>query len=104
MASLIITTMIYLWTLTFPITISIIKSIDILVSVSKKAPDASSYPHIRHPSEPQRLNLSHEWLLHTNKFYINSLLVEGYNPIIINPFILLMNGEPSYGISVSFTE
>ncbi|CAF1060950.1 unnamed protein product [Rotaria sordida] len=42
------------------VTISIIASADVLASISTKAPDPLFYPHMPHPSQPQRLNLSHE--------------------------------------------
>ncbi|CAF3888213.1 unnamed protein product [Rotaria sordida] len=58
--SIIITTMIYLRLLTFLVTISIIGSADVLTSISTKAPDPLFYPYMPHPSQPQRLNLSHE--------------------------------------------
>ncbi|CAF1243393.1 unnamed protein product [Rotaria sordida] len=38
----------------------IIASADVLASISTKAPDPLFYPHMPHPSQPQRLNLSHE--------------------------------------------
>ncbi|CAF1164164.1 unnamed protein product [Didymodactylos carnosus] len=41
---------------------------------------------------------------HYIQINFNSLLGEGYNPIIIHPFVLLMNDESPYCILLSFTE
>ncbi|CAF0872104.1 unnamed protein product [Rotaria sordida] len=96
--------MILLRSLTLLITISSVTSIDVLVPISTTTPSSSFYPYIAHPRQPQRLSLPQKRPLHTNKFYTNPLLGPGNNPIITHPFVLFMNLESPYGISISCTE
>ena len=86
------------------VTISVIKSLNVLVPISTDIPDSSFYPYVAHPRSSQRLSLPNKQPLHTNKFYTNPLLGSGNNPIITHPFVLMMKLEPPYGISVSCTE
>jgi endo-1,3(4)-beta-glucanase len=86
------------------ITISIVASVDVLLPISTRPPDASFYPNIVHPRQPQRLGLPNKRALHTNKFYTNPLLGPGDNPIITHPFVILMNTASPYGVSISSTE
>ncbi|CAF3698040.1 unnamed protein product [Rotaria sp. Silwood1] len=96
--------MFLLRSLTILIAISTVISIDVLVPISTTRPDSTFYPNIVHPRQPQRLKLSQKRPLHTNKFYTNPLLGPGSNPIITHPFVLFMNLESPYGISISCTE
>ncbi|CAF0913646.1 unnamed protein product [Adineta steineri] len=96
--------MILVWSLTLLTTLSITSSIDVLVPIGTQAPDASFYPRITHPRQPQRLNLANKKPLHTNKFYTNPILGSGENPILAHPYVLLMNPTAPFGASISCTE
>jgi endo-1,3(4)-beta-glucanase len=96
--------MFLLWSIPLLIKISTVKTVDVLVPISTIAPNSSFYPYIVHPRPPQRLNLSTKQALHTNKFYINSLLGQGTNPMLVHPYILLINPSSPYGVSISCTE
>ena len=102
--SSIVITMISLWSLTLLTTFSLSSSIDVLVPISTQKPDSAFYPNIVHPRQPQRLSLPAKQPLHTNKFYTNPILGTGENPILANPFVILMNPSSPFGVSVSLTE
>lgn len=85
--------------------LSEITCMDVLVPLSKMTPDPILYHHIIHPRQPQRLNLTKQFPLHTNKFYINAILgSNGDNPLLTHPYIILMNKDLPYGVSISLTE
>ena len=86
------------------IAVSVVSSVDVLLPFSTVAPDSSFYSNVVHPRQPQRLNLGSKRALHTNKFYTNAILGTGENPVITHPFVLLLNKDAPYGISISLTE
>jgi len=88
----------------FLLPIRSVQSTDVLVPISILPPNASFYPNIIHPRLPQRLNLANKQPVHTNKFYTNALLGQGNNPMLVHPYILLMNATAPYGVSISCTE
>ncbi|CAF0928792.1 unnamed protein product [Adineta ricciae] len=96
--------MVLAWCLTLLATISLSTSIDVLVPISTQKPDTSLYTNIVHPRQPQRLNLASKRPLHTNKFYTNPILGSGENPIIAQPYVLLVNPSSPFGVSISCTE
>jgi endo-1,3(4)-beta-glucanase len=102
--SIMIGSMFLLWGIPLLFKISIVTGVDVLVPISTIPPNSSFYPNIVHPRPPQRLSLTTKQPLHTNKFYINSLLGQGTNPMLVQPYILLMNPSSPYGISISCTE
>ncbi|UJR31943.1 hypothetical protein I4U23_019416 [Adineta vaga] len=97
-------TMILAWTLTLLTIVSLSTSIDVLLPISTTKPDSTFYPNVVHPRQPQRLNLGNKQALHTNKFYTNPILGSGENPILVHPFVLLMNPSSPFGVSISCTE
>ncbi|CAF3308077.1 unnamed protein product [Rotaria sp. Silwood2] len=91
--------------LVLTIVFSKVVCIDVLVPLSKSVPDHTFYPYIIHPRQPQRLNLTKRSPLHTNKFYSNAILgANGDNPLLTHPYVILMNKDSPYGVSISFTE
>ena len=96
--------MLLLWCLPLLIKLRTVISVDVLVPISTTAPNSSFYPNIVHPRPPQRVNLSKKQAIHTNKFYTNPLLGQGNNPMLVHPYILIMNPAAPYGVSVSCTE
>jgi endo-1,3(4)-beta-glucanase len=99
-----ITTILLLWSIPLLIQFNTVTTVDVLVPISTIAPNASFYPNIVHPRPPQRLNLTTKRALHTNKYYINPLLGQGNNPMLVHPYILEMNPAAPYGVSISCTE
>ncbi|CAF3500167.1 unnamed protein product [Rotaria socialis] len=80
-------------------------SIDVLVPLSTNVPDSTLYPHVIHPRQPKRLNLSIHAPLHTNKFYSNAILGDyGNNPLLTHPYVISMSKDSPYGVSISLTE
>lgn len=102
--SIMIASMLLLWSIPLLIKIVAITSIDVLVPISTITPNSSFYQNIIHPRPPQRLNLPNKQALHTNKFYTNPLLGQGNNPMLVHPYILLMNPSAPHGVSISCTE
>ena len=102
--SMMIATLLLLWSLPLLIKIRTVTPIDVLVPISTLAPNTSFYPNIVHPRPPQRVNLTNKQAIHTNKFYMNPLLGQGNNPMLVHPYILLMNPSTPFGVSVSCTE
>lgn len=86
------------------ITVNVVASVDVLLPISTVAPDSSFYANIVHPRQPSRLNLGPKRALHTNKFYTNAILGTGENPVITHPYVLLLNKDAPYGLSISLTE
>ena len=86
------------------IAVSVVASVDVLLPLSTVAPDSSFYTNIVHPRQPSRLNLGPKRALHTNKFYTNAILGTGENPVITHPYVLLLNKDAPYGLSISLTE
>lgn len=103
-ATSIFTTMISLWSLTLFTTLRISTCVDVLVPIGTQKPDSAFYQNVVHPRLPQRLSLPGKQPLHTNKFYTNPILGTGENPILVNPFVLLMNPSSPFGVSISLTE
>lgn len=102
--AIMITSMFFIWSLPLLMQVDTVRSTDVLVPLSTVTPNASFYPNIVHPRLPQRLNLTTKQPIHTNKFYTNALLGEGNNPMLVHPYILLMNPIAPYGVSISCTE
>lgn len=102
--STMIASLLLLWSLPFLIEIHMVTSVDVLVPISTIPPNASFYPNIVHPRPPQRVNLASKQAIHTNKFYMNPMLGQGNNPMLVHPYILLMNPTTPFGVSVSCTE
>lgn len=97
-------TILLIWSIPLLLQVQKVITVDVLVPISTTAPNASFYPNIVHPRQSQRINLPNKQAIHTNKFYTNPLLGQGNNPMLVHPYILLMNPSTPFGVSVSCTE